>query len=194
MVDREELLKSIEPKSDQLNADDLIAGPRTVTVTEVSRGDREQPIVVAIEGHRPYKPCKSMRRLLIALWGDAPKEWIGRQMTLYCDPDVTWGGLKVGGIRISHVSHITEPKTLLLTHARGKRTEYTVRPLTDDAKYIAEVTAELGQVETVADLTSLGQLIKSKPKAVQDALRPLFQARRDELAKATTDEAAQGNS
>jgi hypothetical protein len=60
------------PKSDQLNADDLIGGPRTITVSRVraSESTPEQPVEIHIEGSdKPYKPCKSMRRVMITLWG-----------------------------------------------------------------------------------------------------------------------------
>jgi len=125
----EEVRASIVPKSDQLNADDLVTGPITVTITGVRRGDKDQPVIVDIEGHRPYKPCKSMRRVLISTYSDDPKGWVGQRMTLYCDPDVKWAGVKVGGIRISHLSGLDKPKTLLLTHARGKRAEVTIKPI-----------------------------------------------------------------
>jgi hypothetical protein len=64
------LLKSIEPKSDQLNAEDLLTGPVTVTVDAVHIGEGDQqPVTIGISGHKPYKPCKTMRRLLVVLWG-----------------------------------------------------------------------------------------------------------------------------
>jgi hypothetical protein len=102
MDDQEYMRTTIVPKSDQLNADDLLTGPITVTITGVRRGSVEQPVIVDIEGYegRPYKPGKSMRRVLISAYGDEPKQWIGKQLTLYCDPEVKFGGVKVGGIRI----------------------------------------------------------------------------------------------
>jgi hypothetical protein len=78
---------------------------------------------------RPFKPCKSMRRVLIAAWGDKGRDWMGKSMTLYGDNGVRFGGVEVGGIRISHVSGISEPLTLKLTTTRSKRSEYTVQPL-----------------------------------------------------------------
>jgi hypothetical protein len=78
---------------------------------------------------RPFKPCKSMRRVLIAAWGDKGKDWIGQSMTLYGESAVKFGGIEVGGIRISHVSGITEPMTLKLTTTRSQRSDYTVRPI-----------------------------------------------------------------
>jgi hypothetical protein len=129
------LRATIEPKSDQLNYDDLIAGPLTVRVTGLKAGSAEQPVIIEIVDvatgatMRPYKPCKSMRRVLIAAWGDKGKDWIGKSMTLYGEAAVKFGGIEVGGIRISHVSGITEPLTLKLTTTRSKRSDYTVRPI-----------------------------------------------------------------
>jgi hypothetical protein len=126
------LLKSVEPKSDQLNADDLVGGPVTVRVKDVKRGKTpEQPVWLELDGYdgRPYKPCKSMRRVLIQLWGDSPAKWAGRSMTLFCDPSVSFGGMRVGGIRISHLSDIEHEVTLLLTTTRGKRGECKIAPL-----------------------------------------------------------------
>lgn len=67
-----DMSKTIEPNSDQLNADDLLTGPRTITITDVKvREGSDQPVSVFYEGDngKPYKPGKSMRRLMIAVWG-----------------------------------------------------------------------------------------------------------------------------
>ena len=83
------IAKSIIPKSDQLNAEDLLSGPITVTVTDVKQGTAEQPIAIIIDGERqPYKPCKTMRKMLVFCWSDQAANWIGKRMTLYADPDV----------------------------------------------------------------------------------------------------------
>ena len=126
-----DLAKTIEPKSDQLNADDLVAGPLTVTVTEVKRGpNNDQPVDIELDRHRPYRSCKSMRRVLIAAWGDKGADWVGRSMTLYADPTVKFGGVAVGGIRISHLSDINSDLSLMLTVTRSRRSEYRVKMLT----------------------------------------------------------------
>lgn len=130
--DSDSLRDTIIPKSDQLNYDDLIAGPVTVRVLDVTRADSEQPIAIKIDGGRqPFKPCKSMRRVLIKVWGEKGKDWVGKRMRLYADSDVIFGGVKVGGIRISHMSGISNPVKLLLTTTRSKRSEYVVQPLLD---------------------------------------------------------------
>jgi hypothetical protein len=125
------LKSTIEPKSDQLNYDDLLTGPVTVTVVAVKRSTSdEQPIDIYIDGHRPYRPCKSMRRVLIAAWGDQGADWTGKSMTLYGDPSVKYGGVSVGGIRISHLSDIDSPEiSFMLTTSRSRRSGYTVKRL-----------------------------------------------------------------
>lgn len=124
------LVDTIVPNSTQLNADDLMAGPITVTVEGVKRSSSpDQPIDILISGHRPFRPCKSMRRVLISVWGDKGSEWIGQSMTLYRDETVKYGGVAVGGIRISHVTGIDKRRDLMLTSTRSKREMYTVNPL-----------------------------------------------------------------
>ena len=128
-----DLSMTIAPKSDQINADDLIGGPRTITITRVTgnEGSPEQPVNIFFEGDngKPYRPCKSMRRVMVAVWGADGASYTGRSMTLYRDPSVQFGGMQVGGIRISHMSHIDRPQTMALTATRANRKPYTVKPL-----------------------------------------------------------------
>lgn len=126
---------TIAPKSDQMNADDLIAGPRTITVTKVLLcGEPDQPVAIHFEGDqgKPYKACKSMRRVLVHIWGPDANKYVGRRMTLYRDDKVMFGGVAVGGIRISHMSAIDKPVTMALTATRANRKPFTVAPLRDD--------------------------------------------------------------
>ncbi|HCK83141.1 MAG TPA: hypothetical protein DHW63_01040, partial [Hyphomonadaceae bacterium] len=123
--------QTIEPKSDQLNADDLIAGPITIAITGVSVVGGDQPAAIHFEGDngKPYKPCKTMRRLLVMLWGADSTAFTGRRLTLFREPTVRFGRDEVGGIRISHMSHIPGPRTVPLTVTRGSRKPYTVQPM-----------------------------------------------------------------
>ena len=130
-----DLTSTIVPKSDQLNAEDLLAGPVTVTVESVTGGSAEQPVNVNLREFpgRPYRPSKTQRRVLVKLWGAESAAYAGRRMTLYRDPDVKFGGIKVGGIKISHLSHIEQRATLVLTETKGKRAPHVVEPLPDGA-------------------------------------------------------------
>lgn len=147
-----DLTESIAPKSDQINAEDLLTGPRTFTIEKVSAGSPEQPVnvhLVEFPG-RPYRPSKSMRRVLVTAWGKEAAEYAGRRLTLYRDPEVTFGKDKVGGIKISAVSHIDKRLVIPLTVTRGRRAPHTVEPLSDAAP---EPTAE--QVAAETDLAVL---------------------------------------
>ena len=129
MVD---IAKAIEPRSDQQNYDDYVAGPRTVTVTEVDR-DKEQRVSIHLAEYpgRPFKPSKTNLRLIAQAWGTEAAAWTGRRMTLAGDPTVKFGGQQVGGIRVVALSHIDKPFTAALTATRGKRTTYKVDALPD---------------------------------------------------------------
>lgn len=128
MNDEVDIRKATQAKSDQMNADDLLAGPITGAVKSVRAGSKEQPVQIDLDcWHVPFKPCKSMIRILAACWGDNARDWVGRSMTLYHDPEVVYGGIKVGGIRISHLSHIESDMTISLTKTRGKKAPHIVK-------------------------------------------------------------------
>jgi len=123
--------KLIEPKSDQLNYDDLIAGPMQGTIKSVDvKNTTEQPISIHLSSwHRPWKPCKSMARLMAAAWGKDSSAWVGQSVELFGDPNVMWAGVKIGGIRVAKMTGINKTMTISLTVSRGKRTPYTVHAL-----------------------------------------------------------------
>lgn len=125
-----DMSKVIQPKSDQINADDFLSGPRTFRIKSVSiTPGTEQPVTIQLEDSKPWRPCKSMSRLLVAAWGPDAKVYAGRSVTLYCDPKVKWGGMEVGGIRVSHMSHIDTDLVLALTMTKGKKAPTRVKPL-----------------------------------------------------------------
>ncbi len=161
MTTAPDMAASIEPKSDQLNAEDLLTGPRTVTITSVTRGNSEQPVnfVTAEFGAgRPYKPSKTMRRVIVAAWGTNSADYVGRRMTLYRDPDITFGPDRVGGIRISHLSHIDRRLEIALMVKRGRRSSFTVEPLPSESSS-AITKAEAADFERrIADAVSLQDL------------------------------------
>ena len=158
MSDIANLSDTIIPKSDQLNSEQLLGGPITVTVTAVRRSDAaDQPIILNYENDagRPYKPCKSMRKVLIFAWGDDGREWIGRSMTLYNDPEVKWGGVKVGWIRISHLSHVERDIILSLTATKGKKETYTIKKLAQVPAPTDWLQPHLDALADAADMAEL---------------------------------------
>ena len=157
-----DLANAIIAKSDQLNADDLIAGPRTFTVAEVRQGDADQPVSIFLKewpGNRPFKPSKTVTRILSAAWGINSDDWpTDARMTLFRDPKVKWGGQEVGGIRVSHLSHLDAPLKLALAESKGKKSLHTIQPLPDAPAAPAEPSAEA--VAECMDLAELKEMWK----------------------------------
>lgn len=174
-----DLTETIAATSDQLDAVDLLGGPRTFTITRVVvKGGAEQPVDIHLaEFPRVWRPSKSMRRVLVAAWGADSTAYVGRRLTLYCDPDVTFGKDRVGGSRISHLSHIAKPLAVPLLVTRGRSAIFTVQPLADAPESPSAPTLE--QIAECADVAALGEMWKAAP-----GLRPQIEARVAEL-KAT---------
>jgi hypothetical protein len=175
-----DITDTLAPKSDQLDAVDLLGGPRTFTIVEVTQGNAEQPVNVRLaEFPRVWRPGKSMRRVLAACWGPQAAEWTGRRVTLYCDPAVKFGGEAVGGTRISHLSHIDGPKKIPLLVTKGRSAVFTVQPLKDEPKPAAPSGPTLEQVAATTDVALLRSGLDQFPH-----LRDAITARLTELEEA----------
>lgn len=134
---------TIAPNSDQLDAVDLLTGPRVFSIARVSKGEADQPVNIHLaEFSRPWRPSKSMRRVMVAIWGADTTTYIGRRLLLWCDPTVMFGGAAVGGVRILRMSHIDKPRTVPLLVARGRSAPYRVEPLPDDAPTTPAVSSD----------------------------------------------------
>lgn len=164
-----DLSTTIVAKSDQKNAVDLIGGAITVKITKVKlTADEQQPVIIDYEGSdgKPYKPCLSMRRVLISKWGSDGDKYVGRMLTLYNDEKVTWAGQSVGGIRISHMSDIDKDFTISLAKAKGSYMPYKIKKLvTVPLKELAEADfrdfeEKIIEAETMAELQIVGAEIK----------------------------------
>ena len=106
MVD---ISKSLEAKSDQLNAVDLIGSDLTIRIRLVNYSEgADQALSIFFDGdnNKPWKPSKGMRRILAGAWGIETDNWIGRHAKIRFDADVTWAGEKVGGVHYSTVAYI----------------------------------------------------------------------------------------
>lgn len=128
-----DVTKAIEPKSDQTNADSLLSGPRTIKIRDIAYDPtaETQKLWIYYDGDdgKPWKPCRTTARCLVAIWGPDASKWIGLSCTIYCDQDVQFGGAKVGGIRVSHMEGLTSARTLMLTKTRGKKGATVIKPL-----------------------------------------------------------------
>lgn len=169
------LADTIIIKSDQLNGDDLFSGPITITITKLTKkaADSQQPISVHFkdDGGKPWKPCLTMRKLLLAVWGDNVDDiYIGRRLTLYRDPTVKWAGREEGGIRISHMSHITSPQTHFLTETRGSKKPATIKPLIDAGDLDIAALKKGGALKAAKGLDQLKEWWKDLGGVKQNAI------------------------
>lgn len=168
-----DLSKTIIPKSDQLNADDLISGSKTIKIRNIKGGeDDAQPVSIYFYGdnNKPFKPCKSMRRVLVQLWGSESSVFHGRRLTIYRDDTVKWAGVETGGIRISHASHITESTRVLVTASKNKRVPMTidVLPLVELKDLAAAKKALKENKVTIDAILEKYDLTEEQLKTLQD--------------------------
>jgi len=168
-----DITHTIVPKSDQLNADSFVGGPKTYTVAKVTanEGSADQPINIYFEGEPlVFRPCKSMRRVIVKIWGPDASKYGGRGMTLYRDPKVKWGGMEVGGIRISHMTGLEKAEVMALTETRAARKPYTVQPLkveqaapkVDKAAKLAETLIDRIRTEDVDAFEADAKVIEQR--------------------------------
>ena len=187
MVD---MSQTITPKSDQLNADDLLAGPRTIVITRVvGCPSPEQPVAVHFDGDdsKPWKAGKSRRGVMVAVWGADASQDAGRSLRLYRDPSVLWGGMEVGGIRISHMSHMERDTTMALTATKKARKPYTVKVLAapQDAASAPDKATGVAR-DLVARIKSCHDIEALKGITSDDTVikqRDWLKSKRPELAK-----------
>jgi hypothetical protein len=174
------MAKAIEPRSDQMNSMDLLAGELTLTITDVKVHDSpEQPVSIwfaEFPKGRPFKPSKTVSRILVAAWGDDESVYIGRRLHLYRDPEVVFGKDKVGGIRVKAMSHIPKRFAVTLATSKGKVAPYIIEPLADDAPSSPPVS------ETDLRITALREEWKSADESRRAEIQVEVEALRNEAA------------
>ena len=184
---KDKIDKSSDPKSDQLNADDLFSGPMTVTITGIGYSDTYAKTELHLAEKKPYRICTGMKRLLDLLWGRGYEKWIGRKLTLYRDPDVKYGGELKGGIRISHASHIEVSVTSLVTVSRNKRHPHTIHPIViQQPSFLDKWRAQFGGA--ASDVVEAAKAIAGAYTAMDIAASDSAEAMVDLLPLESTDE------
>lgn len=163
-----DLSETIAPKSDRINVDQLIAGDMILNITEVEKvTENDQPsFILYYEGHngRPFRPCLSMRRVIIAIWGKDGNNYVGKKLQIYNDPTVTYGKDVTGGVRISHMSDLPSDKDsakVKVTVRRNKKEEFIIKRLNAKPAIVKPVITE-------SDITSAReQLSTAAPFGMQ---------------------------
>ena len=182
----DDITDTLEAKSDQLNAADIMGCDRIIKVRAVKKTGGDQPVSVYFDGdnNRPWKPSKGMRRVLAVAWGVKSKEWVGRHAQLFFEPSVMYAGKPVGGVRIKALSDIpSNGLACSITINRSKREPYHVEPLTVQAtKYpndrftkalpkMAELmqTGEKTLQQIIAQCQKTGELTADQLEALESA-------------------------
>lgn len=184
MSDVQDLRYTIIPKSDQLNSEQLMTGSMVITVADVrAGGGADQPLSIHYDndGGRPYKPCKTMRKVLIFAWGSNGYAWIGRSMELYNDPSVRFGGAEVGGIRISRMTDIPDKGfRMSLTATKGKKAPHEIKLLRIEPELVETPipsdtpdahTSAIHNAATMDDLAVAFKAAQAEARTARDAQR-----------------------
>lgn len=165
-----DLSQTVIPKSDQINFEDVQSQSITAVIKSVRRGNAEQPVFIDLVGYdgRPYKPSKSMRRVLIDGWGSDGHSWPGKSLTISGDPSVKFGGVAVGGIKVTAMSDIDSDFSLMLSVSRGRRQEHRVRKLEVQKKITdpKEILSWFSESALKADLSSLAVMYNRAKSAL----------------------------
>jgi len=171
-INLQDISSTIVPKSDQLNADQLIGSTLTITIQSVTAGNAEQPIILHYAGEdgRPYKPGKTMRKVLILAWGQDATQWVGKSMTLFNDASVVFAKQEVGGIRISHLSDIKQEIKVSLNSTRGKKDLHRIAPMPRPTNMVDKLSARVSKGEAAAVALELSELDPDKLAIIWDKL------------------------
>ena len=143
-----EQMECTAPKTDQLNADNL-RGINSVVVTvkgPCSRGN-DGKMHIPLEECKPFKPATGQGRILTEIWGNW-ENWPGRKIRLYRDPDVTYGGVACGGIKISEISHINRKHTVPVRQNRNKVVMQDIHPIKEEVDPVIAVQVKFRQAVT----------------------------------------------
>lgn len=175
-------------KTDQWNNEDFTDGPRVFTISHVTEGREQAPYDIHFSDGdgKCWRPSNGMLELLWRLWGDDSKNWAGRKVELFRDPNVKIGRDVVGGIRVRAMSHIDKPMSPPITVSRGTKKPYTVQPLRVadapvDPAVVDAAHAAINQATTVLKLDEIAA--HATRIGIHDQVKDAIETRRAELEK-----------
>lgn len=160
---------AIQPKSDQLNYDDVSGGRELIiTITEVRVTNSDQPVSIFYNGcgKKAYKPSKGMTRLLADAWGSESDNWINKSICLFGDSSAKWAGKEVGGIRIKALSDIpVNGINPFVTISRGLRRKtkidflkLAIQPTENDLSWMAAIKSGQSKLEDITEINERNKI------------------------------------
>ena len=89
---------------------DTVATIAKVTMEEVGREfERKFAVTFQARDMKPMLLNKTNMRILVTLYGTDTDGWLGKQVVVYNDPNVIFGGQLVGGLRLKAVQQSRRP-------------------------------------------------------------------------------------
>lgn len=179
----------IEIKTDQLNYEHFLGGSITFKVSRIgSKKDQgKKKLLIYMEGHEgtPFVPCMGMIKCLSSPdgWGEKLADWVGRSITLFGDSKVMFGAKEIGGVRVSHISHIAADYVTKITERRGVRIDYLIRKL---AATLAAPAAAYPADQFADKLTAMRKAIADGKMTVEQVI-----ARCEQTGALSADQRAQ---
>ena len=195
MTDNSDITETCKPKSDQLNADELLGGPITIKIRDQKvNATLDQPVSLYFDGDegRPWKPNKSMRKILKAIWGGFASQYVGKSLTLYREATVSFGGAEVGGIQFSHAEGLEKPYTCSINARKGGyKKSFTIQPLVtkDEPKIDVEAVNTAARGEAEKGKSAFIKWYQSNA-ATRDLVKPIMTELQETAAKADAASAA----
>jgi hypothetical protein len=193
-----DVTKAMEPKSDQLNADDFLTGPRDVRIASVDVDNtRDKKVWIYIEGEpkKPWKPSVTYLRVVSVIWSTPNAAlWIGRELTLYRDPEIHFGPEKVGGIAVSHMDGIERPTAVSVTKTRGKKQTIIIKPfISKDAPKIDVEAVNTAAREAAANGKASFTDWWQSNATTRDLVKPIMDELKASVAAADAPAPAEGD-
>ncbi len=136
-----------------------------------------------------------MGRVMVKAWGPDSAKYAGKSVQLYRDPEVTWAGMKVGGVRIKALSHIDKPFDMALTETRGRKAVARFFPLKIEeqvdkvAEGVAELIERIRTADNADEIEGEAAVVKQRAWLVKN--RPELAAQVDAAFDGTTSEGAE---
>lgn len=128
----------------------------TVTSLENDKGSMEQKVVLsykAQDGEGEIVWCKTNAMLTSEALGERDYDkWAGRLITIGNNPNVDFGGKKVGGIRVCGSPEMTAPKKVSIKRPRRKNPEVYMLTPTDKKGQPVTTKTEASTEEPPLDL------------------------------------------
>lgn len=99
-------------ESDVVRAIDLGSKDHVVEIAKLERGKvtgaggkKSGKCMVWLKGKDKPLACGStVLKSIAGIYGDDTRTWIGKSITIYNDPNVVYGGEKVGGVRVRPIA------------------------------------------------------------------------------------------